>query len=56
MPALSSSRISAVLAKLDPLDLKAITDLGTFLATIPDNRSLRGRWYSLAGTPVGLPI
>ena len=36
-----------MLAKLGPLDTKAITDLRPFLDAVPDNRSLRGRWYSL---------
>jgi hypothetical protein len=44
VPALSLSRIPAVLAKLGPLDPKAITDLRPSLDTVPDNRSLRGQW------------
>jgi hypothetical protein len=34
-------------AELGPLDTKAITDLRPFLDTVPDNRSPRGRRYSL---------
>jgi predicted transposase YbfD/YdcC len=47
VPAHPSSRIPAVLAKLGPLNAQDITDLRTFLDTIPDPRSRRGRWYSL---------
>lgn len=46
--AVSSSPIPAVLAKLGPLDLEDIADLRIFLKEVPDPRSRRGRWYSLA--------
>ena len=48
MPAVVSSPIPAVLAKLGPLDSDWIADLRPYLASIPDPRSRRGRWYSLA--------
>ncbi|WP_435107211.1 ISAs1 family transposase [Nocardiopsis synnemataformans] len=36
-----------MLAKLGPLDTDAITDLRSYLDTVPDPRSPRGRWYCL---------
>lgn len=47
MPALSSSTVPAVLAKLAPLNTPDIMDLRPYLATVPDPRSRRGRWYPL---------
>lgn len=48
MSAVSSSPIPAVLAKLGPLDPDDVADLRVFLEAVPDPRSKRGRWYSLA--------
>lgn len=47
MPAVASSPIPAVLAKLGPLDADRIADLRPYLESVPDPRSRRGRWYSL---------
>lgn len=44
----SSSPIPAVLAKLAPFHPIDVPDLRVFLETVPDPRSRRGRWYSLA--------
>ncbi|WP_434597462.1 ISAs1 family transposase [Streptomyces sp. A5-4] len=43
-----SSLIPAVLTKLGPLGPDDVTDLRPFLEAVPDPRSRRGRWYSLA--------
>lgn len=48
MSAVSSSPIPAVLAKLGPLNPDEVADLRIFLEAVPDPRSRRGRWYSLA--------
>ncbi len=48
MSAVSSSPIPAVLAKLGPLNPEDVPDLRVFLEAVPDPRSRRGRWYSLA--------
>ena len=48
MSAVSSSPIPAVLAKLGPLNPDDMADLRYFLEAVPDPRSRRGRWYSLA--------
>ncbi|MFG2426708.1 transposase family protein [Streptomyces sp. NPDC048590] len=48
MSAVSSSPIPAVLAKLGPLNPADTSDLRIFLEAVPDPRSRRGRWYSLA--------
>ena len=47
MPAVASSPIPAVLAKLGPLDADRIADLRPYLESVPDPRARRGRWYSL---------
>jgi predicted transposase YbfD/YdcC len=47
VPAVASSPIPAVLAKLGPLDADRIADLRPYLESVPDPRSRRGRWYSL---------
>lgn len=48
MPAAPSSPIPPVLAKLGPLDPGDLVDLRPYLESVPDPRSRRGRWYSLA--------
>lgn len=48
MSAVPSSLIPAVLTKLGPLGPEDVTDLRPFLEVVPDPRSRRGRWYSLA--------
>ncbi|GJF35198.1 ISAs1 family transposase [Kitasatospora sp. NE20-6] len=47
MPAVASSLIPPVLAKLGPLDLGHAADLRSFLDRVPDPRSRRGRWHPL---------
>jgi hypothetical protein len=46
--AVSSSPIPAVLAKPGPLNSDDVADLRVFLEAVPDPRSGRGRWHSLA--------
>src|SRR4051812_43960247 len=46
--AVSSSPIPAVSAKLGALNPDDMADLRFFLEAVPDPRSRRGRWYSLA--------
>lgn len=48
MSTVSSSPIPAVLARLGPLNPDDTSDLRIFLEAVPDPRSRRGRWYSLA--------
>ena len=54
MPAGPSSPIPAVLANLEPLAPHRVADLCPYLDSVPDPRSRRGRWYTLAGDPAHL--
>ena len=47
MSAYSSSLIPAVLARLGPFEPDSVVDLRPYLESVPDPRSLRGRWYCL---------
>jgi predicted transposase YbfD/YdcC len=47
VPAAVSSPIPAVLVKLGPLDAGRVADLRPYFDSVPDPRSLRGRWYSV---------
>ncbi|MET9134757.1 transposase family protein [Streptomyces antibioticus] len=48
LPGVASSSVPAVLEKLGPLDADRIADLRSYLESVPDPRSRRGRWYSLS--------
>ena len=56
MPAVASSPIPAVLAKLGPLDADRIADLRPYLESVPDPRARRGRWYSLTAILLGVRV